>query len=533
MAKIVMEQVLSEGLISGAARLADTLEAGCGPNGRNTICDQEYDIPLVTNAGRKVLQGFCLQEDMENIGAVLLREAALKTDHICGDGTATTAILTKALLYEGKKMVAAGSDPMRLRGGIKKAVPTVTRAILDAAVPAADRELVFRTAAAAADSEEIGRLAADAFEAVGPGGIVNVVDSQEPENRLEICGGIRYGRGFFSSSFINVPEKRSAALEQPYILVADQKLTHMKQIEKILNEVIRADASILLVVRDIEESVLNILLTNVHRKILRAVAVNGPGYGNSRKRNMRALAAKTGAMFIDEESGIDLNCCGLEVCGRAGCAVSDRDSTLIKGLWNEDRQAVERLKSQTAVLLSGAEEDYEADGLKETMGILSGSMATIIAGGVTEYEMFENKHQIENAVSAVYGAVRAGVVAGGGKGYLLAVPAVEQLAAQKEGEELSALHCIRAALLAPARCIADNAGDDGTYVVSMLLEHGDDSFRGYDASGHAFCDLRNAGILDSAFTLCTAFEIAAETAASLLTVSAAVTSGRVRISGGY
>lgn len=522
MAKVITDAGLLGKVAGGAAQLADVLRPNYGPKGRNTVFGQEYDIPLVVNAGKKILKEFCLKDTVANIGAVLLRDAALGVDRLAGDGTVATVILADAAIREGLRLVEAGASPVRLRNGIKKAIPIVERTLKAAAVPADSIEMRRQTASAAADSEEIGSLAAQAFEAAD-GGMIQIVDSQEPKNRLEVSGGIKYGYGWQSAAFGNTPGQQAAVLERPYILLVDRKIDGPEEIGRILNGIARERAQLLIVTKEMDERLTRLLLANNHKKVFYAVAASGPGHGSTCRRNMHALAAKTGAVLVDEECGLKLEECGLEICGRADLAVADRESTLIRGLWNEDRQRVDRLKKQTEQLLAGETSPYEIEKLKGTQSILEGKGVTIVAGGMTEYEMFEHLYQIENAVSAVYAAASAGVVAGGGKGYLLAVSALEQDMVFCSEEERMGMDCVKKALQAPLKCLADNAGDDGGYVAAALMEHMGAPFWGYDAASHRFRDLAEAGILDPAQTLCSAFRAAMETAGIILTVSGAVT----------
>lgn len=522
MANVITDDTLLERIAGGAERLADVLSPGYGPRGRNTIYDQEYDIPLAVNAGKKILKEFCLRDSVANIGVGLLRDAALQVDRLVGDGTTATVILANAAIRQGMRLIEAGVSPVRLRSGMKKAIPVVECAIKNAAVPADNAEILRRTASAAADSEEIGSLAAQAF-AAAEGGIINIVDSQESGNRLEVSGGIKYGYGYQSAAFGNTPGGREAVLERPYILLVDRKIRGIEEIARILDGIVRERSQLLIVTKEMDAPLLCLLLANNHKKVFYVVAANGPGHGGTCRRNMHALAAKTGAVLIDEECGLELEACGLEICGRADLAVVSQESTLIKGLWNEDRQRVDELKKQTEILLKAETSPYEIEKRKDTRSILEGRGVTVVAGGMTEYEMFEHLYQIENAVGAVYAASRTGVVAGGGKGYLLAIPALEQEMSLCGGEERMGMLCVKKALSAPLKCLADNAGDNGAYVAEVLMEHRDEPFWGYDAVRHEFRDLKGAGILDPTETLCSSFRVAMEIAGIILTVSGAVT----------
>lgn len=513
---------LLEQMTAGADKAAGLLAPNYGPNGRNTVYDQKYDIPLIINTGKKILSDLQLTDRTENLGTVLLRDAALKMDQTEGDGTIATAIMAGRIIQEGQKLIASGASPVQLRQGIRKGIPAVEKAIRRMTLPAVSRDIIEKTASIAADSEELGRLVADAFDAAGPEGSIAVTDSQEAANRLEISNGIKYEYGYLSSAFINIPEKRRAVLEKPYILLVNKKIRAFSELEHILHEIIDRQVPLLIIAEDMEEAVTASLAANVSRKVFRVVAANGPGHGDTRRRNMQAVAAKTGGIVIEENCGLELKDCGLEVCGQADYICVDRETTLITGLHHADEEKVAVLKKNVNTALETETADYEIEKLNLTKSILAGKMVTVIAGGITEYEMFENQHQIENAVSAVYAATRAGVTVGGGKAYLLALPVIEQMMEQCTKEDRLGLLCIRQALTAPVHQIAENAGDNGAYVLSVLLEHPDRPFWGYDAASHTFGDLREKGILDPVETVCLSFRIAAEIAASILTVSAAV-----------
>lgn len=522
MTNIITGSELLRQITNGTEKVCGLLTPNYGPNGRNTIYDQKYDIPIIVNSGKKILSEFQLEDKIANIGSVLLKDAAMKMDQINGDGIITTAIIAGEIIREGKKMIAAGADAIQLRQGIKKGIPVVEKVIRNMAISADNKELLKKVASIAADDKKIGLLAANAFDAVGPEGIVIATDSQEPKNRLEIIEGIKYGYGYISSAFINVPEKRQTVLKHPYILLVNKKIRHLFELKNILDEIVKRQVSLLIIAANMDEQVVTALSANVFHGIINAAVTLGPGHGDTRRRNMQALAAKTGGIVIEENCGLELEQCSLEMCGQADYVYINKDSTLICGLNHENKEIVYSLQKNIESLIVVETESHEIEKLNLTKAILDGKMANIIAGGITEYEMFENLNQIENAVNAVYAAIRTGVTAGGGRTFLLAIPAIEKMIENSTGDEKMGLFCIKKALTAPVYNLAENAGDNGEYVVSILSEHMDEPFWGYDAVNHTFRDLLSAGILDPAETLCLSFRIAAEVAAITLTVSAAV-----------
>lgn len=478
--------------------LTGLLAPNYGPNGRNTIYDQKYDIPLVINTGQKILSDFSLEASIENTGAVLLKDALLEVSHKTGDGTVGTAVMAGAVLKKGRTLLSAGVNPIRLRSSIHKYIPALEKELLSKAVPVKDRETVKKIASAAADRADLGDMVAEAFEAAGPEGMIAVADSQAPEDHLEIFNGIRYDYGLFSSSFINDPVRRTAVFQHPRILLVNRKIERLSEIEKILDDVMRIDVPLVIIPEDMDETVVNILLANVHRGVFQLAIATAPGHGEIRRRNMQALAAQTGAVLIDRENGISLEECGLEICGEADSVTIDKDTTLIEGLPHQDTAAAALLKQrlQAAINEEGRANAGEMEKWRTARAILDGRSVTIYAGGFTEYEMFERKHQFENAVSAVRSALLTGILPGGGQALLSLLPVTDQLLKNCDEEDAFGLLCIREALLAPEERIrANNAGHEPSW---------------------------DTDIYDPAGVVCLSFRVAVEIAATILTAGAAV-----------
>lgn len=522
MANILHGQRLRTGLSTGTGKLARILGPDYGPNGRTTVCDQKYDIPLVVNTGKKILPDFTLEDPVENLGAVLLRDAILQGDFSSGDGTIVTAVLADAMIKEGMKAIANGISPIALRKGIRKASRRVQEVLQNAAVSAQGPDVFYQVARIASDSEKIGQLVAEAFETLGPEGIIHVADSQQTQNRLELTMGIQYDYGFYSSTFANDEPRRTASMEKPYVLLINHRVRQPEQLEKILIETAEKQVPLCVIASDLDDPVVHFILANVRRGVVQVLAGHAPGHGDTRRRNMQALAAKTGAVVIDEECGLELAQCGLEVCGRVDSVWMDKDNTNLQGFPMEDPETVSHLRTYVTSLLAEADTPEKREKLELTLSMLCGGMATIYAGGYSEFEMFENQHRIENAVSAVYSAIRTGILPGGGKSYLLAVPVLDELLEDCDEDDSWGILCVRNALMKPAGMLADNAGDNGSYIVAKLLEAPEQPFYGYDVAQHCFCDLRAAGIVDPMGSTCIAFQSAAETAASVLTIESAV-----------
>lgn len=523
MAKVYTKDEALEGIFTGADLLAKAVTPNLGPNGRNAICDQKYDIPLIVNEGKNIFPDFTLEDKLENIGAVMLRDSALKTGKLTGDGTLTTAILTNEILRYGRKLISSGINPIQLRNTMMRFLPLVRQAIYSRAVELKDNTSLRNMLLSADEDPSLVDIVMDAIDAVGDHGVIQVTDSQERKTRLEVTEGIKYDYGSYTSSQNNRPEKRDCCLEEPYVLLVNYKLKYMSELEKILTQIIDEGAPILIIAADMEDTLLNMITENVHRNILSACVAHAPGHGDTRRRNLQALAQKTGAILIDDTGIFDLEQCGLEVCGRIGRAVIDKNFTTLTGLQEGDPHIIRSLRNSVLRELEQADDKDSLEWLQMTLSILDGKMAMIYAGGITDVEMFEKQHRIENMISAIRCARERGAVPGGGLGFMWAIPAIRQAKVDCRDElELVCLRWIEDILCFPAKQIADNAGADGSYVVHMILEHMDDAYFGYNTATGKFEDFRKSNIWDAAKTVVTAFEVATQTAMSLLTISAAV-----------
>lgn len=523
MAKIVAGEALVQGILSGAEQLAQTVAPNFGPNGRNTIVDKKYDIPRVVNEGGQILPEFALTDEVENLGAVLLRDAAQKIGKQNGDGTIATTIIASAILTEGQKLISAGANPVRLRQAMNRYLPQIESDIRSGAMEVKTREELTRIAQAAADNEELAELVMGALDVVGMDGAVNVVDSQEAKCRLDAVDGVRYDYGLMNMSFVNRTVQNDAYLENPYVLIANLDLTELRQIERLLTQVMQAGRPLLIIAKEVKEELQGLLNANNRQGRLQVVCAKAPGFGDTRRRNMQAIALKVGAICIEDGCGLDLADLGTEICGQVESATISKEWTTLLGVKNEANAAVESLKNQVLRERSMADNADEVEKLNITLAILEGRVATIYAGGYTEYEMFERMHRMENTVQAVRAAAKSGIVAGGGKGWLLAIPGLRQQLAQASSEdERFALMCLEKALLAPAVQLASNSGADSGSVIAHLLEHLDEPGYGYNTRSHCFEDLMQSGVWDPVDTLCQSFRIGVEAAATMLTVCAAV-----------
>ena len=461
-----------------------------------------------------------LENAGQNLSAVLIREAALKVAGTCGDGSITTTLLTDALLQAGNKLIAAGYNPMGLRRGIQRALQLAQKMLGDITAPFSSVPAK-EFAASAAKNDEVAKNAAKAFAAVGMDGVVTVQDTQGRDTLVNLWDGARYEYGLLSSSFMTDSERRRAVLTHPYVLLSNVKIKSLQDIRKMLEQALGSRSPLLIITNDMAEEVQRALLVNRERAGLQVVVAKAPGFGDTRRRNMLALAAKTGSLLFDENTGRNLRDCGLEVCARVARAEIDKDATVLQGFEHSSEEMTTILRRHTLGQLDKATDTDEREKLQIALSILNGKTAEILVGGVTEYEMFEKKYLYENTIRTLQSAARTGVVPGAGSAYVyLAKKLRAASAAWPETEKLGA-QCLADALRALPAKLEENAGDDGSAVLAKL-ERVTDPWRGYDVTRHAMTDLRTAGILMPRGTVEAIVSTAAETAGSLLTTSAAV-----------
>lgn len=518
MAKILLEPDFHDSLMRGAKALCAVAVPNYGPTGRTTIAEQKYDLPLVANSGRKILKDFALKDEAENIGAVILRDAALKVSAECGDGSLATVVLTDAMIRSGEKAITAGANPIIMRRGMEKALDAAKAALREKTVMA-DSSRLRNLAVNIAKFEDVGDTVFKAIEAVGKDGIITVQDSQAAATVLNVWDGVKYDYGIASDIMITDSTAKNTVLDDPFILLVNYRLKDIKDIMKILEQVVQSGARLLIIAQEVAEDVLRQLNVNVAKGILKLAVGNAPGHGDTRRANMLALSAKTGAYLFEEGTGIELKDCGLEYCGRTEKAVLTKENTLLQGFPLEDGKSVELLLGHTRKLLAEAKEDYEKEKLETTLSILNGKVAEIISGGTQEYEMFERKYLTENTVAALKSALNEGVLPGGGAAYLQAVPSLDSLEAANEDEK-AGIAIVRNALLAPMRVLADNVGHAGNVALKKSLEAGGKLC--FDCLKEEMADPMERDILDPAASVIAALTTAVSTAGTLLTSTAAV-----------
>ena len=519
MAKLIaFDEEARRGLERGLNTLADAVKVTLGPRGRNVVLEKAWGAPTITNDGVSIAKEIELEDPYEKIGAELVKEVAKKTDDIAGDGTTTATVLAQALVREGLRNVAAGADPLSLKRGIEKAVEAVTEALLSSAKEVETEEEIAATASISAGDVEIGKLIAEAMEKVGKEGVITVEDSNTFGLHLELTEGMRFDKGFLSGYFVTDPERQEAVLEDPYILVVNQKISNVKDLVPVLEKVMQSGKPLLIVAEDVEGEALALLVLNKMRGSIKSVAVKAPGFGDRRKAQMADIAILTGGQVITEEVGLSLDASTLDMLGSARKVVVTKDeTTIIEGAG--DAAAIEGRVAQIRAEIANSDSDYDREKLQERLAKLAGGVAVLKAGAATEVELKERKHRIEDAVRNAKAAVEEGIVPGGGVALIQAgVKVFDKL--ELTGDEATGANIVRVAIDAPLKQIAANAGLEPGVVVDRVrsLPAG----TGLNAATGEYEDLMAAGIADPVKVTRSALQNAASIAGLFLTTEAVV-----------
>ncbi len=519
MAKLIaFDEEARRGLERGLNTLADAVKVTLGPRGRNVVLEKAWGAPTITNDGVSIAKEIELEDPYEKIGAELVKEVAKKTDDIAGDGTTTATVLAQALVREGLRNVAAGADPLSLKRGIEKAVEAVTEALLSSAKEVETEEEIAATASISAGDAEIGKLIAEAMEKVGKEGVITVEDSNTFGLHLELTEGMRFDKGFLSGYFVTDPERQEAVLEDPCILVVNQKISNVKDLVPVLEKVMQSGKPLLIVAEDVEGEALALLVLNKMRGSIKSVAVKAPGFGDRRKAQMADIAILTGGQVITEEVGLSLDTATLEMLGTARKVVVTKDeTTIIEGAG--DAAAIEGRVAQIRAEIANSDSDYDREKLQERLAKLAGGVAVLKAGAATEVELKERKHRIEDAVRNAKAAVEEGIVPGGGVALIQAgVKVFDKL--ELTGDEATGANIVRVAIDAPLKQIAANAGLEPGVVVDRVrsLPAG----TGLNAATGEYEDLMAAGIADPVKVTRSALQNAASIAGLFLTTEAVV-----------
>jgi chaperonin GroEL len=519
MAKIIaFDEEARRALERGMNTLADAVKVTLGPRGRNVVLEKKWGAPTITNDGVSIAKEIELDEPYEKIGAELVKEVAKKTDDVAGDGTTTATVLAQALVREGLRNVAAGSNPMALKRGIEKAVEAIVAQLLEMAKEVETTEEIASTASISAADEQIGRVIAEAMDKVGKEGVITVEESNTFGLELELTEGMRFDKGYISGYFVTDAERMETVYEDAYILIANSKISAVKDLLPVLEKVMQSGKPLVIIAEDVDGEALSTLVVNKIRGTFRSVAVKAPGFGDRRKAMLQDIAILTGGQVISEEVGLKLENTTLDLLGKARKVVITKDeTTLVDGAGDAD-QIAGRV-SQIRAEIEKSDSDYDREKLQERLAKLAGGVAVIKAGAATEVELKERKHRIEDAVRNAKAAVEEGIIAGGGVALIHAADmAFEKL--ELEGDEATGANIVKVAVEWPLKQIAINAGLEGGVVVEKVrnLEPG----WGLNAATGEYVDLIKAGIIDPAKVTRSALQNAASIAALFLTTEAVI-----------
>jgi chaperonin GroEL len=504
----------------GVDKLANAVKVTLGPRGRNVVLDKKYGSPTIINDGVTIAKEIELEDPFENMGAQLIKEVASKTSDIAGDGTTTATVLAQAIYNEGMKNITAGTNPMPVKRGIEKATAAVIEELKKLSKPVKDKTEIAQVATISANNDRvIGNLIADAMDKVGNDGVITIEEAKGIETTLEVVEGMQFDQGYISAYFVTNPDKMIAELENPYILIYDKKISSMKELLPILQEVVQQGKSIVIISEETEGEALATLVVNRLKGTFSCVAVKAPGFGDRRKAMLEDIAVLTGGRVISEEIGLKLEKAEIAMLGRAKKVVVDKDNTTIIEGAGEKKDIQARI-SQLKKQIEETKSDYDKEKLQERLAKLSGGVAVINVGAATETEMKERKARVEDAMHATKAAREEGIVPGGGVALLRAGEALDKLTASDEEEKVG-IKIIKKALEAPIRQISFNAGVDGGVIMDKIMKETSKTM-GFDATDGQMKDMVKAGIIDPTKVTRSALQNAASIASLLLTTEAIV-----------
>jgi chaperonin GroEL len=509
-----------ERMLHGVDILANAVKVTLGPKGRNVVLDKSFGAPRITKDGVTVAKEIELEDKFENMGAQMVREVASKTSDTAGDGTTTATLLAQAIVKEGAKSVAAGSNPMDLKRGVDLAVGKVIAELKAKAKKVTSSEEIAQVGTISANGDqEIGRIIAEAMQKVGNDGVITVEEAKSFDTELEVVEGMQFDRGYISPYFITDADKMRVDLESPYILINEKKLSNLQSVLPLLEAVVQSGKPLLVIAEDVEGEALATLVVNKLRGGLKVAAVKAPGFGDRRKAMLQDIAVLTGGQVISEDLGIKLENVTLDMLGRAKKVVITKDDTTIVDGAGKKTDIVARV-AQIKQQIEDTTSDYDKEKLQERLAKLSGGVAVIKVGGVTEMEVKEKKDRVDDALNATRAAVEEGILPGGGVALLRSLKGLETLKAANDDQQVG-INIVRRALQAPARQIAENAGEDGAVVVGKILDKADYAF-GYNAQTGEYGNLVKQGVIDPAKVVRTALQDAASVAGLLITTEAMV-----------
>lgn len=521
MAKILkFNEEARRGLEAGVNKLADAVKVTLGPKGRNVVLDKKFGAPTITNDGVSIAREVELEDQFENMGAQLVKEVATKTNDIAGDGTTTATVLAQALVREGLRNVAAGANPMGVKKGMEKAVAAAVENLAGQSVQVDDsKDKIAQVASISAADTSIGETIANAIDKVGKDGVVTVEESNTFGMDLDFVEGMQFDKGYLSPYFVTDAERQEAVLDDPYILLNQGKISNVQDLLPVLEKVMQSGKPLLIIAEDIEGEALATLVVNKIRGTFNSVSVKAPGFGERRKAMLQDMAILTGGQVIAEEVGLKLDSADMSLLGSARkVVVTKDDTTIVEGAGSS--ADVEGRVAQIKAEIENTDSDWDREKLQERLAKLAGGVAVVQVGAATEVELKEKKHRIEDALSATRAAIEEGIVAGGGTAILRSRSAVADLLGSLEGDEATGARIIHAALEAPTKLIASNAGHEGAVVVQRV--EAESGSTGFDAATGEMVDLIDAGVIDPVKVTRAALQNAASIAGLLLTTEALI-----------
>ena len=507
-------------LMRGVDKVADTVKITLGPKGRNVVLDKKYGAPLITNDGVTIAKEIELDDPFENMGAQLVKEVSVKTNDAAGDGTTTATLLAQALIREGMKNVTAGANPMILRKGISKAVEAAVQAIIANSVQVKDSTDIARVATISSGDEFIGKLIAEAMEKVSQDGVITIEESKTAETYSEVVEGMMFDRGYIAPYMVTDTEKMIAELDNPFILITDKKISTTQEILPLLEQIVQAGRKLLIIAEDVEGEALTTLVLNKLRGTFTCVAVKAPGFGDRRKEMLQDIAILTGGTVITSDLGLELKDATLDQLGTARQVKVEKENTIIvDGSGNKDM--ISARVSQIRQQIETTTSEFDREKLQERLAKLAGGVAVIKVGAATEIEMKEMKLRVEDALAATRAAVEEGIVAGGGTALINAIPAVEAVIANADGDEKTGMQIVLRVLDEPLRQIAANAGLEGSVIVENVKKSGKVGY-GFNALTEEYADMIPSGIVDPTKVTRSALQNAASVASMVLTTESLV-----------
>ena len=521
MAKQILHgEAARKALSAGIDTLADTVRITMGPKGRNVVLGKKFGSPVITNDGVTIAKEIELKDVFENMGAQLVREVATKTNDIAGDGTTTATVLAQALVHEGMKNVAAGANPMDVKRGMQKAVKAAVSAFAANSKKVNGTKDIARVATVSADDAAVGELIAEAMEKVTADGVITIEESKTAETYSEVVEGMQFDRGYITPYMVTDTEKMEAVIDDAYILITDKKISVIQDILPLLEQIVQSGKKLVIIAEDVEGEALSTLIVNRLRGTFTCVAVKAPGFGDRRKEMLQDIAILTGGQVISEELGYDLKETTVDMLGRARqVKVTKETTTIVDGAGAKEliKERVNQIRAQ----MESSTSDFDREKLQERLAKLAGGVAVIRVGAATEVEMKDKKLRIEDALNATKAAVEEGIVAGGGTAAINAIPAVQKVCDELEGDERTGARIVLKALEAPLRQIAQNAGLEGSVIIDKILSSGKSNY-GFDAQKEQYCDMIEAGIVDPTKVTRSALENAASVASMVLTTESLV-----------